>query len=615
MSFDDNPDAQYIVDFAKKKKEEWGPQAEDDTRIYKLFQRQEEGEVAEPASQANQIKLRKLRTGRAGVARERNKGVLAQTPGRKVHPLKSADVKSVRHADGVLEPFFAFDWEHSQVGEVWEPAIGDLVTYSRFWLNKFPIPGLWGSKEYRKLTEKMVGLNNDRAEADDDQVREIESERVSIQSDIDSFLEENYPLRMRYLPARFTWHQQSDERYLPEVVEVRTVTLDQIKADYPSDKTNDIVDMGGQGLKLFIYHNWLWTKTVVEHNEATILREWEHDLGMNPCVLGETNIILDEPGKRWRSPMYDHIDMLEAENEILTDLRHNHRRNTLAGPKITVDPQLRGITGSTNNLEHEIEYNPGEPLFLLKGEEEGLQTVSTVNPQSIELLQFIANYNSEIILNPIEAGRLLSGQSAIGFATARESAQTRLDPLSAAIRKVVKRLDKLTIRCVMRLDREFEGMKIPIAGKALKIGRKEVEGWENQSQPLLSISLPISRNANMDLAVTALNLPLDPAYSLQEFLQIQNPTEQMDAWMQWQITTALVKNMVQAVETSSGELAKEPGGDDVQQLSQNIAELPPEALFALQQRGGAVNGQEVNNRMQGGVPQNAISETEVQEIV
>lgn len=624
MSYNKNVDADYIKKFAKRQEEEWGPQRKDDLRVFNLLTGKDELDVAEPVSQAGKVVVRPLRTGRPGVASDRNAAILSQPPTNRVNPLDPNDQESKKHADSVLEPFLDQDWRLSQIGNVYFSQTKDLGDYSRGWSNKFPLPRLWASNEYVSMTEEMVTLNDKRADAEGEDAKKIDAERKALQKRIDDFLAENYPLRWRALPARFVWPEWSDERYLPEVVELRKMKCGRIAAEYGDILPERYESHGSTELDVYVYHNYYCTKTVICGNggedELYVAREWEHELGMNPCVLMETNIILDEPGKRWKPPLLDHADMLEAENELLSDIRHNHRRNTLAGPKITIDPLTRGIDEpkTAASLGRAIEYKVGEPLFLLKGEEEALQSVPVVNPQSVQLLEFVAAYNSEIVLNPVEAGRMLSGQAAVGFATALQAAQTRLDPYAIAINDGVRMLDKLTFRCVECLDRLFNGLKISVTanrgmfkGQTIKVGAKEVEGWENQVQPRLSIMLPINRNANMDLAVTAQNLTLPPDFILEDYLNIEDASGKIQGWIQWQIMQALIQNLTIATQERAGEIAQQPGGTDIQTLAQNIANMPPEALLPM---GANINGQSIANSRQAGVPQATLSETAAQQV-
>ena len=566
---------------------QWDLQQKIDDEAYKLYRKKQPLDVAEPRRDAEKIPVRPLRTGLAGRLIDQDVSILAQTPTFRVNtPPNKRDVYRLEiHASNTLEPWLNGAFDQSQVEEVWLQQIRDLRLYGRGWSNLFVLPRLWADDEFKELVAKYLRAISSHNE---DHI-------ATAQEAIEDFKRDNFPIRWQYADARATWPQISTERRLPEIVELREMTIGDIAADYSASalpEGADPDDHNQSSLRVFVYTNWVWTATLVEHSK-TLAHKWKHNLGMNPYILMETNIQPKGSMVRWKSALYDHADMFEAEDEVLSDLRHNHRRNTLAGHLFTLDPILRS-TESPDVMAHPeklMEYSPGDDISLWKGENVGLLPAPMVNPQSLTYLEFINTLIQSIALNPVEAGRILSGVSAVGFTTALQAAQRRLDPFSNAIIRAAKDWAKLAFRSVARFSTEFPDAPDTIyvtraKGGAVGVTPHDVEGWESLIQPKLSSMLPINENAMMSLAAAAQNLQIPPQYVLEHYLNIENPEDIIDGWERWKIREALLADKIQKTLMLAGELAQTMPETNAGDLAARIANLPPAAQLGIQMGGG-----------------------------
>lgn len=615
--------AEYIIKFAKRMETYWQPQRKDDDRIYDLMHSANRLEVAEPEFQAGKTKIRPLRTGKAAIANARNTAILSSPPTVRFNPTDSTDIDSKLHASK-LETFIAADWWQSQVGEVYHGQVKDLDGYARGWSNKFPLPRLWASEEYRDMADELIRLQAQRSDAEGD-TKDLDKEIKALDKRMEDYLAEYYPLRWRKMSVRDTYVDWSDDIYLPEVVECLKMTGSEIERNYGYDIPGD----GSQDCEVYRYHNHAWTQTVVNYGEGECVHEWEHGLGIQPCVLMEINIVDDEKGKRWRSPYLDYIDMLETEDELYSDIRHSVRRNTLAGPLFKINVRERNIDDDVKvggrGIGEAIQYKPGEPLFLRIDEDYGLAPAPVVSRDVISLLEGVQAYNDELVLNPIDRGQAQANVSAVGFALQSETSRSRLDPYSIGVEKGVRHWTRVTIRSAIRIMEEFKGAmdKIPVTaprgihkGKEVEISIKDLEGWEKQAQPRISMTTPTNQTQAMANATSGLNLPVPPDWLLEQYLNVENAEELLERWMDWQVITALTTQRVEMVQQFSGDLAAQSGATSIQGLAQDIGELPPEALMALQQftGEGQINGQTLANQRQTASLQPAVSNTVAQQI-
>jgi len=602
LSYKDKPTAEYITEFGQRQESNWSPQHTEDLRIEDILRRRQSMDVADSKkapTPPSQIKT--VRVGRLGVALGKDTSVLAQKPGLKMNP-KKRETEELDHVNKKLEPWLDACWDQSQVGEVWNSQVRDFRKVSRGISNIFPSPRLWATSEYKDLCAKLAAVLD--AESPD------RKELKEVQAEVDMYLAENFPIRWRWVNALHWWPQWSDERFIPECVEVRTIRKDQYEAEYGEEKVpGPYKSAGGTSqLKLYVYHNWAWTATACpDKDDPQLAHIWDHEMGMNPCILMETNI-RDEIGYRWQSPYYDHIDMLETEDEILSDMRHNHRRNTLSGVVFGLDflarQQMESAAGAVAaGRPPDFKLTPDGDAFLMNGETAQAMPLPQVNQQSLTLLQHVADYNSEIVLNPTLQGRLMSGMAAAGFSIAHQAAQQVLDPYEKGMEKAAKQWVKGAFASVIRLNKEFEEMDEVTAG-SVSVSPDDVKHRWVDAQPRFSTLLPANENSKMSLAVGALNLPYHPETIMERYLNDENAHEEVDKWIEWQVTSALIANLVQDTQARAGILSQQVPAGSIQQLGERLAALPPAAQLAVKSVFGpetpAINGQAMSNTMRTG---------------
>lgn len=584
--YNTEPTPKYVHDFVRRMEQTWDEQKKHDDLAFELYSKEHPIDVAEPESDAKKTPIRTLKTGLPGRIVDQDAAILSQPPGFRVNPPPSRQGRNKleRHASGVLEPWLTSAFEQSQFEEVWLQQVRDLRLFGRGWSNVFVLPRLWAQNDYTELVDSLSAALESGDEDRIDLAREA----------IEDYKRENFPIRWQHADARSTWHQVSTERRLPEVVEVKEIPAAEVAADYGPDVLPKDVDPDSDNkVRLFVYTNWYWTAAVVEHSKE-LAHKWKHDLGMNPYILLESTPQPSGRRVRWKSALYDHADIFEALDEILSDLRHNHRRNTLMGHVFSLDPDVYSQGGNPDTAatpQQILDYEPGSDLVLWnKSGSVSLMPAPIINPQSMQLLEFTDNFAQSVALNPVEFGRMMSNVSAVGYTTALQAAQRRLDPISRGIVKACRDWAKLVFLNVKRLSAEFPDTPdkvyvIQAGGQAIGVSPSDVEGWHGLVQPRLSQFLQINENAMMALAHGAFQLGIPPDFIYEHYLNIENPEDLLDRAERWKIREALLEDKIMQAKVLAGQLSQQFPQEQAADLAARISNLPVAVQMGIRASG------------------------------
>ena len=631
MSYNTNPNAAYIQKFAKRMEGFYQRQDKLDEQMWRLYRMMEALDVQEPAAQAGKTKIKPLRAGFAGIAMDRDVAGLALGTFVAVRS-RSTKPEDKKHANQLLEPWFQGVFRESQVGDVVVPQIRDMGVLGRGWSNFAVLPRLWAEPEFENLIKELQALQTQLSESDDKGKDKELREQIQEKEDaIADWKSSNFPLRWTYCSARKIWPLLSRERYLPEVIEKRRMRKDRIVEEWGKKAIPDarVNDSDSSEIDVLTYTNWEWTKTMVSaggsDGEGRIVHEWNHKAGMSPYILMETNADYDAAdGIVWKSRLYDFKDMLETLNEILSDMRHIHRRWAEVPLVSQLNPEARGemaavAAGGMNKID--ISPDENNIIRLLPEEKMDMGPVPTINSQSLELLNFAYEYCMQIVLNPTLQGLTKSGQSARLFEAAKGAAKQNLGPYRQAIQRAYKHWARLAAIWVRRLNERFPKYPDPVVIVDEKYGEiavkpKDLAGWDAYVNIRVAEPGPVSESQRISHMVGAMNLPLDPQFVLENWGGIENAEEHIGLYYRHQIREMLMQHISQMTLQHAGVLAERTGAGSTANLAAEIEGLQPEELFAMAQGGNAEAQQALgaarqvapNVRRGGTMPQN-IGET------
>ena len=607
------PDPEYVYSFAERMRTEWGNQQKLDDAQLSYINYQNLIDTFKPKEGGNPS-VKGFRSGIGGLIVKEDAALLTGTPGIHVN-VPTEDEKDKRHASELLEPWLTGAWKLSQqAGQVWDRKPLSLRSIGRSWDNIYPFPKLWKNSEYDGLVQEYRSAS----EAED-------SEKAShFEREIQKFKRDRFPIRWRHVDPRQTWTVFNGEIWLPEVVEIRKMTKDQLKAEFGDDSIGEYGDKkyaGSHECDVYEYADWEWCLTVIggsNAGNAGILREFEHSLGMSPYDLCEAELLPDNDNKwRWAGALFYAQSMIDTFDELMSDLRENHRDNTRTATVIRVDPEREDDPKNVGRPP-QLKIEPGGQLTIWKTEEVLLAPVPQLNPQSIQLLQEVKQLVYQNMIRPVERGEAKSGTSQNQFVTAVQIAEREFDPSMRALVRSAENTCKRFMRSVQSLNKQFPGDpdKVALFGEwktksgkkegVIEVGPDDVRGWENAVQCRLSRAIPIDRNLILNQAVLETNLQLAEETILEETLGYENPYDQIRKRRRSQMAEAMFQTVVlpAGVQWAQGQLlAPTPG--ELQQVQQQLPGASPDLQAFAQQLGMVPGGilQAAANERRAGVPQ------------
>lgn len=573
MAYNTVPTATYIHDFAERMQEEWGAQARVDEKAFKeAVTSLKPVEAAKFSPEGQGPSIRPLRMGFGAIAHKRNLATIAVPPFLRLNTPESGE--DVRRLGSKLEAFLQGVWQRAPIEDVWTRQVQDMLIYGRGWSCLWANPRLWADKNYAEMVDDYDKLV---------EAPEKDEERRDIRRRMSVYKERNFPIRWLHADASSTWPQLSKERYLPEVVEMRKMTVEEIKADF-GDRALPEGQRDGRGstlLSVLVYTNHYHTAVVIDDvNDARLGPSWKHDYGMSPYIMAEGPILpSNTEGLRWTGTLYDYMDALEAFDQVMSDIRNLIRRYTLAPMLLQKNMDMRAQHGDT-----EIEYSSSRPIIeLYPGEDMKLGPTPVMNAEVGRFVEFLQNYVMTLLLNPAQRGHLLSGTSAVSFATALQAAQVVLNAYTIPLQAAAVYWGKLAFRSI-----EILGETVTVVhSKAGRISAspKEVAGCGDLLQARIATTLPINRNAQMNLYTAAVNNGFPPDIAMELYLDIEAPEKVLDRAHAWKIRQALESKQIEQVLMLASELAQRFPAPDLAGLAQGVANLPPAAQAALAERG------------------------------
>lgn len=546
MSYDSAPDAERIQRFAKRMKDRWQGQSDLDDISRLLILAKNQQDVATSGANA-----KPFRSGIGKMVVDEDAALLSATPFLHVNPPTDKE-EDKKHASEKLEPWLSGAWRLSQqAGKVWPRKPGDLRSVGRAWSNIYPHPRLWGDSQYQKLVERL------RAAEDEEEVKAAEKA-------IEEFKRDRFPIRWRYVSYRNTWTGFNGDLWLPEVIEIREMTRGDVIDEFGQKAVpGDAKEGDDSKLEVLEWANHEWCATIINSkDDPKIARKFHHSLGCSPYILVEAGLMPDNDyGWRWCGALFGAENLIESFDEILADLRQNHRDNTRTPLLIKYDPDKYDPGMMAAGRPKHIRLDPGSQHSMWTTEEVELAPVPQINPQSIQLLQEHKWLIMQRLIRPLERGESKSGDSANKFVTQIQIAEREFDPFVQALAEGANYAGKLFFRSVISLNEAYPDApdKVFIFGEkgAIGVGPKDVRGQENAIQARISRAIPIDRNLQIQAATGLANLKVPAEIWLEQELGYENPYQVRRKARQEALQDAAFQPLVQEVVKRAGQLLQE----------------------------------------------------------
>lgn len=570
------PDAEHIIRFAERMEKKWSSQKtlDDILLAYYLM-----GNELDTASSSDGKEKKPFRSGIIGQLQKEDAALLGMNPGLHVMPVDPEDIDDKRHVNDLLEPWLVGVWHESQVEPVWSRGPLDLIVFRRFWSNVYPHPKLWANDEYQEMVERMVRAKEDK-----------DAEKIaSIRKEIREFRRDILPIRWRYVSPRNTWSAHNGEIALPEVIEIRKMTKQEIAyafgekavpGDYRDSKHGDSTP-----IDVYEWANHQWCATVIgSKDDPKTVRKFEHALGVNPYVLIEAELLPEnEKGLRWGGAAFHAQNMIDTFDELLTEYRNLVREYTRSPIIISHDPNFENPTELTGGRPTPIRYEPGVQLDIWTTESISRGEVPALNPEAYQFLQEVKQLIERTQIRPVQRGQILSGQSNNAFTTAAQMSEREFDPITQAQAKGAKEICKRFFRCVISLNKDYEDSEIDkvaifdnFKGKGLlEVGPKDVRGRERAIQPRMERAVPLNRNIQVQVAQAEKTLGVSNETILTE-LGYANPAHERRLARREMLEDQTFQLMAQETAKRAGQLLQQVGPEDLAQAQEMFAGASPD---------------------------------------
>ncbi|MFQ5472214.1 MAG: hypothetical protein ACE5FA_04930, partial [Dehalococcoidia bacterium] len=496
-------DADHIKRFAERMKTFWANQDNLDPAFSDIDKMRPAIEVA---TNKNDPKPVTFRTGILGRQNKKEASVLNILPFAHFNPTDREDPKAVALAN-LLESWAAGAAQRSMKTGNTQRVIPDKgVRFGRAWEETIVDPSVWATPEFKEMAERIAAMDKGSA-------AEAEEKLAMMKRD-------NWPVMTREVETRGTWTYFSGKVWLPEVIQIRQMTRDEIDAEGWALPTEHANRRDSTKIEVLYYTNHRYAKTVISGKIPTITHSFKHDLGMNPVYLGEfVRAPENDMNIRWQPSMYHAKEMAEALDEALSDWRTAQRETTRAQIGMFFDKTEYDEDQMVNGRPKEVTIEPGGPMIpFWLGEKVERIPGPVMNEQATMYLNFVYGAVREEVKRPTQEGDFKSGTSNNLAVTASQLAERDFDPMVAALRQMWLAKTKLLMRSVVRINAEFPSFPDNLAvydpnvtGEGfLEVGPDDVIGMEAGIQIRAERAIPIDKNLLLSQARQEKELELPP---------------------------------------------------------------------------------------------------------
>ena len=513
-----------------------------------------------------------VRSGLGGYVVRENAQLVRGTP--LIHlNIPDNDEKMRDWAGSTGEPWLTAALIQSQRGgKTWARQPTDLFTVGRAWSYCSAIPSEYDSPEYKEMVE---------AYADADPESE---EYRTLKAEIKKYKQACLPIIWRYVSPRQTWLVRDAVHPLPLVVEIRKMHYDDIKSEFGEEACAGH-KRGDTPIEVIHYANHMYCGTVVSGQKAenaTLAKDYEHGMGMNPYTLVEGELLPEnENGVEWAGSIFHSLDTLETMDEILSDLRHNHREWTLAPIVQTFDPDLYDETTKVQGRPKTITIKGAAELSKWKDETWDLAPVPQLNQQSIYLLEKLEEMVTQQLIFDVRRGEAKSGTSNVLGTSLVQISERKFNPYLEALNDAYENVCKLHIRSLSSLNREYPDSPDDVyvfpnykGSGAIGTSPKDWVGWENAIQCRLDRALDVEESQKIGNAERMIAMGMAPEAVMEEFLGRENAAMDIQRGHQSALQAGMRDQTMQAILALSGNAISQLAPEEMAEFQDLMANDP-----------------------------------------
>ncbi len=393
----------------------------------------------------------------------------------------------------------------------WPKVRKDIVLYGRGVKVVFPVPRYWAGERFERHTDGEGKFTEDPDEFE--KRRQFELRR-------------HLPIIWRHWSAPdcyFRWYGEDDysivhyDRMLAgEIVSRHPGSMDEegktTGAYFLEEKIKKSEIRASEPVDVVEYLDSEWYGLMVGRERDVLIR-WKHYMGVNPGVLFSGNPVPKNDRFRWAGALYHSRFALKAQDEAVSNMLTNLRRDTRALTVIYHDAKVE-VGGEAKGRPMQIRYKPGGQLDLWapneKVERLGAARSNADYGAVISMLQgavddtglrrvFMGSVKSDVTGTATrltgEFAQLEMNDIAMGIRTAARKIGIRILHAPLALEEAVKDLrsetkpDKVYVRYEDRKRKTFE----------IAVGPDDVVNYDDLIQARWALKTPSDERAEADM--------------------------------------------------------------------------------------------------------------------
>jgi hypothetical protein len=267
--------------------------------------------------------------------------------------------------------------------------------------------------------------------------------------------------------------------------------------------------------------------------------------------------------------------MIDTHDEILAELRENHRDNTKGQIVQKFDPSFYDEGAKVLGRPKVEKIQPGGPpiaLWTTEGFE--LTPVPQINDQSLVLLGKVQELIYTTKLSPALRGEAKSGTSQNQYVTQIQIAERATDPYLKAMNNHAEYVAKRMFRAVQTLD---EPVAVFVEKGLIEVSPSDVRGWENAVNARSDRAIPIDKNLIDNQASVELNaLKLSRETVYEQTLGFADPHSEIRKSEADQLRQSAFQILAQKVAAMAEGVLQQPSPQQVDEFNSLFATASPE---------------------------------------
>lgn len=339
----------------------------------------------------------------------------------------------------------------------WPKVRKDIVLYGRGVMIVFPVPRYWAGERFQQKTDAEGKVTEDH----DEFMKRRQFE-----------LRRHFPIIWRHWSAPdcyFRWYGEDDY----SIVHYDKMLVGELLSRYPGGTDGDGNTTGATELQrrydakevtgdtevdTIEFLDGQWYGLMVA-NERDVVIRWKHYMGLNPGVLFPGNPVPKNDRFRWAGALYHSRFVLKAQDEAVSNMLTNLRRDTRALTVIYHDAKVE-VGGEAKGRPMQVKYKPGGQLDLWAPNEKVERLgAARSNVDYAPVITMLQTSVEDTGLRRVFMGAVKSDVTGTATRLTGEFAQLEMNDIAMGIRGGARKIGIRILHAPMALEKAVEDLR------------------------------------------------------------------------------------------------------------------------------------------------------------